>query len=254
MNMQKIHCIITPHRPVTKQNLPLTQYSAFNSIVRLSSLSFSPIFVLSKLKQDNMNIRFGALTLITLLGLGGSARAQSGKSIGLYYSFPAHSSVVTFEQLVGGGSYESNGMQNFGISYIHGLNRVLDFETGIDYSEHHVIRHPAFLGDATPPPTKVSARLVTVPALLRANLGNYVYLNGGPMIDIDISQSREISNQTGLGVALGAGGRYAFKSGISVFVNPNARLHALSSFTMQRSRYRIIETGIRVGLAYAIAK
>lgn len=37
---------ITPHRPVTKQNLPLTQYSAFNSIARLFSLRFSPIFVL----------------------------------------------------------------------------------------------------------------------------------------------------------------------------------------------------------------
>ncbi|MCD8541077.1 MAG: PorT family protein [Leadbetterella sp.] len=191
-------------------------------------------------------------TLITLLAFTGTTLAQ--KSIGVHYSFPARSTVMTFLKVEGRGSYESKYMYNFGVSYTHGLNKVLGVETGLDYSVHHIILNPAFTGEETPPPTEKTAKLFTVPVMLRVNLGNYVYLNGGPLLDFDLSKPRQISDQTGVGVGVGAGGRYTFKSGLSVFVNPNARLHGLFSFSSGSASYHVVESGVKLGLAYTFAR
>lgn len=194
------------------------------------------------------------LTIFLIIsGFLAPACAQSRRSIGFHYSFPAGSTLFTLLKVEGGGSYEGRYMYNFGASYIHGMNRVLDLETGLDYSSHYILLHPAFTGEPRRNSFEKRVKLLTVPLLLRVNLGNYIYLNGGPVLDIDISKPRQTASQTGIGAALGAGFRYAFKSGLSVFVNPNARLHATYAFFSGPADYMLVEGGVKLGVAYALA-
>jgi len=198
-----------------------------------------------------MKAPLSAFVLITLLSFTGTA--QSRKTIGLHYSFPASSTIISFLDLDGTGGYEGRYMYNFGLSYLHGMNRVLDLETGLDYSYHYVLLHPAFTGEPRREPFEKRVKLLTVPLLLRVNLGDYVYVNGGPVLDIDISNPRQTARQTGIGAALGAGFRYPFKSGVSVFVNPNARLHGTYVFFSGPANYLVAEAGVKLGVAYTFA-
>ena len=200
-----------------------------------------------------MKVLLSAFVFINLVSFTGIADAQSRKSIGLHYSFPASSTIISFLDREGTGGYEGRYMYNFGTSYIHGMNRVLDLETGLDYSSHSLLLHPAFTGEPGQKPFEKRVKLLTVPLLLRVNLGKYVYLNGGPVLDIDISKPRQTSSQTGIGAALGAGFRYAFKSGVSVFVNPNARFHGTYVFFSGPADYQVVEGGVKLGVAYALA-
>ncbi|MDT4863298.1 hypothetical protein FQZ97_979960 [compost metagenome] len=92
-----------------------------------------------------------------------------------------------------------------------------------------------------------------MPLLLRVNLGNYIYLNGGPLLDFDILKPRQTARQTGIGAALGAGFRYTFKSGIFVFANPYARVHGTFVFFSGPADRHVLESGVKLGMAYALA-
>lgn len=187
---------------------------------------------------------------LILSGFLAPASAQFRKSIGIHYSFPAGSTLFTLLKVEGGGSYEGRSMHNFGVSYIHGLTRMLSLETGLEYSAHQVLLYPAFTGDNRIQPAEKRVKILTAPVMAQITLGNYIYLNGGPLLDLDISRPRQTSNQTGIGIALGTGGRYIFKSGLFIFANPSVRVHGIIPFSPGSINYHVAEGGIRLGMAY----
>lgn len=196
-----------------------------------------------------MKAILGAIFFL-ISGFLAPACAQSRKSIGIHYSFPAGSTLFTLLKVEGAGSYEGRSMHNFGVSYIHGLSRILSLETGLEYAAHQVLHYPAFTGENRIQPIEKRVKILTAPVLAQINLGDYIYLNAGPLFDLDLSKPRQTSNQTGIGIALGVGGRYIFMSGFSIFAHPIVRVHGIIPFSTGSINYHVAEAGIRLGMAY----
>ena len=70
------------------------------------------------------------------------------------------------------------------------------------------------------------------------------------MLDIDPTVSGPVDSQNGIGALMGAGMKYDAKSGISVFVNPYFKAHALISFSADEYPQHLMESGFRFGLMY----
>jgi len=96
--------------------------------------------------------------------------------------------------------------------------------------------------------------VLNIPLTLRANFLKYFFINGGLFVDIDISTSSPVDNQTGIGALLGISVKYDFKNGISVFGNPYTKLHSLIPFSDTKYHQRILETGIRIGITCDLRK
>jgi hypothetical protein len=162
--------------------------------------------------------------------------------------------VFWFQSIEGAGSYSSNGSLAFGLNYTREISKWLDFETGIDYSIHHIIYEPPFIGDGYDyTPRKETLRIFSVPITLRANFLRFFFINGGATLGFDIAGNNSIDNQTGIGSVLGIGAKYDFRSGLSVYVNPYSKVYPLLPFTLDKYQ-RTLENGIRIGIMYNIRK
>ena len=91
-----------------------------------------------------------------------------------------------------------------------------------------------------------------IPVTLRATILRYGFVNGGMLIDMDISGSSQVDSQTGLGWVLGLGLQYTFRKGIMLYVNPYAKTHAFVPFTAEKYPQKVWESGVRFGLMYAL--
>ncbi len=176
----------------------------------------------------------------------------SKKRIGVHYTLLGANQIFTFQSLAGSASYTNNGTFDIGLSFERPLNDKLFFESGIDYAKHDFTVKPAYMGEATPASHKESINMLSVPFLLKATLGRYLYASGGALLNLDISKTKMVDNQTGIGVNIGLGGQYISKSGVGLFLEPHLKLHSLLPFNLSKYHSRVLESGIKLGLTYEI--
>jgi hypothetical protein len=150
-------------------------------------------------------------------------------------------------------TYDGENFYTVGINYIRGLNKWLEVETGLEYVRHNVRIVPNVF-----PSMEIYMRtsetqlvLMNVPVTLRANFLKYFFVNGGILIDIDISNSIHFENQTGIGAVVGVGVNYNFDFGMSAFINPYIKAH---SWLDVGTRQKILEKGFRFGINYDLRK
>ncbi|MDR1170114.1 MAG: hypothetical protein LBK97_04685 [Prevotellaceae bacterium] len=150
-------------------------------------------------------------------------------------------------------NYEGKNFYALGLTYIRGLNKWLEIETGLEYVKHNVNIIPNVM-----PGTNIFMRtqqtglpLLDIPVTVRANFLKYFFINAGILLDIDISNSIYLENQTGFGGIAGFGANYDFKSGLSIFLNPYIKAH---SWIYVGERQKILEKGFRLGITYDLRK
>ena len=174
--------------------------------------------------------------------------------IGITFSSFGDNDVVRSQELIGSASKSGDSFYTFGINYLYKLNNTFDVETGIEYSNHKIIVKSMVFPDMDTysPHYSANLSLVNIPITLRVNFLKYFFLNGGLLFEMDAGTSSPIDGQTGLGSILGLGIKYDFKSGLSVFVNPYFKMHSLVPFTSGDNHQRLMESGFRFGLMYAL--
>jgi hypothetical protein len=150
-------------------------------------------------------------------------------------------------------SYEGKNFYTLGLTYIRGLNRWLEIETGMEYSRHNIDIAPNIMpGENMFMRTQETAiNLINIPATLKVKFLKYFFVNAGVLIDIDVSNSIYFENQTGFGGIAGVGANYDFDFGLSVFLNPYIKAH---SWIDVGTRQKILEKGFRLGVAYDLRK
>lgn len=171
--------------------------------------------------------------------------------IGVLFSAPAANQIFTFQSLQGSASYNNKGTFGFGVSLENAISSKMVLETGINYAKHSTFIEPAPQGIPLVGRSE-SVKLISVPALVKLYWANYFFINGGLLIDIDVSKSNDIDSQTGVGTLLGVGVKYDFKSGVSLQANPNLKLHGLLPFSKEKYHQRMLETGIQFSLLYSL--
>jgi hypothetical protein len=150
-------------------------------------------------------------------------------------------------------SVEGKNFFTLGATYIRGFNKWLNIETGLEYSRHNIsVARNDFPGTTVFMRTsETQLHLFNVPATLRANFLKYFFVNGGILIDIDISNDMYLENQTGIGGIVGVGVNYDFDFGLSLFLNPYIKAH---SWIDVGTRQKILEKGFRLGITYDLRK
>ena len=159
--------------------------------------------------------------------------------------------MITFQQLFGAGSHTGEGFFTIGSHYKKSVTRLFDIETGIIYGKHSITIVPAFTGIPVDPMHE-KVNIVSVPVLVRANFWKYFFINAGALVDIDLTDSQYLDKQNGLGLKLGFGFRYRFEPGFGIFFNPTLVSHSLIPFSGDQYHERLFESGIRLGLSYAL--
>ncbi len=189
----------------------------------------------------------------TLVALGSDNQTGKGQ-IGVTFSSLGNVDFLSFAKSVGGPGYRGDGVKAFGLVYVYKINRTLDFETGLEYSDYKIIIEPnlPLIYHGTASLTRFS--LINIPASLQVNFLKFFFLNGGAFFDINGLNSGAKENQSGLGASLGIGFKYNFKHGYSLFVNPFTKVHSLIPVTAISGQGRLIESGIRFGFLVQLNK
>jgi len=173
----------------------------------------------------------------------------NAQKIGVTFSSFGQNNVIRFVGLEGAASYSSDHFYILGITCLYPLNR-LEIETGLEYASHTLLVKPNLPPAMDNSPHSARFSLMNIPLTFRINFLKYFFLNGGVIIDIDISSEMPLDKQTGIGSMLGAGVKYDFDFGGSVFVNPYMKLHSLVPFFRDNYHQRLLESGIKLGISY----
>jgi hypothetical protein len=88
--------------------------------------------------------------------------------IGISYTPFSHNIIATKNELIGGASYEDKDSYTIGINYLTSIKKWLEFESGIEYSEHKILIGPAPGIEGSEYSTRLS--LINLPVTLKANL------------------------------------------------------------------------------------
>lgn len=212
-----------------------------------------------------MKLRYPILFAVILLLSGPlSAQEKSGiqemegtsvkGKIGLTFSAFGESDVFQSEELVGAPGYDCEHHFAVGIVYLKPLNSWLELETGLEFTRHTISVIPNL-----PPQNDYSGRqehlsLLSIPILVRATFLKYLFMNSGLIISSDASASSPIDSQTGFGPLLGAGVKYDFKCGGSLFVNPYIKCHSLVPLVPDDYHQRLMESGVRFGMTWQLPR
>lgn len=176
------------------------------------------------------------------------SHAQKTNEFRIYYGLNSDS-YFQDNDLIGGGSYDVLNNFEFGFKYLKLISKNLQLETGINYAKLDVEIHPAPMF----PPLDSrfdKMKIISIPLYLNYTFLKYVFINAGPMIDINLSNST-IESQSGIGFGLGIGGKFDFKH-FSVFINPIYKKHSLLSFENNDHRRKLNTTSFQFGICYKL--
>ena len=176
--------------------------------------------------------------------------AQSG-SIGVAIPVMTKNDIFNIKNTDGGPGYSGNGFYEFGLYYIYSTCSCSSYETGLEYSVHSLTVTSAPNGQEVISSQK-SLSLLSIPASIKLNFLKYFFIGGGILLDMDLSLSSGLSNQTGIGASCGFGMKYDFKSGFSINANPYFKSHSWFSFSSNSNNQRLNESGIKIGLSYKL--
>lgn len=172
--------------------------------------------------------------------------------IGLNTTFLGDNDVFTFESLAGAGNVDGNGLYSLGVSYAYILNKRIELQSGLDFSIYRVTIEPAYAGEEFDhSPWNENIKQLTIPLTVNVNFGKYFFINGGFLLDFEVSKKNSIDKQSGLGAVIGIGFKYDFDSGIFILANPYYKLHSLIPFSSANYQQHLQEYGLKIGVGYS---
>ena len=199
-----------------------------------------------------MKLRKSVCLVLVFLCLSTLMSAQKGQ-LGITFSALSDNDVARFRSVIDDSSTDAGKSFTYGVSYLKPLNKWLELETGLEYLSCP-IETKSIVGTVNGVTTltrSATLSMLTAPITVRANFLKYFFVNAGVLLDIDVSSNSIINSQTGLGSLLGLGVKYDFKNGISVFVNPYAKIHSFP-LSFDRDQQHFMESAVRFGIAYKL--
>lgn len=192
--------------------------------------------------------------LLFILLLSAPVLKAQKAEVGITFSALSDNSIARFgDNYISDSGTDAGKSYAFGVTYLKPLNKWLDIETGIEFlkskaSIHSIVSTPS---GVTTVFRYGNVSLLNVPVSVRANFWKYCFVNGGVVLDVDVSSNSPVQTQTGLGSLLGFGLKYDFKTGISLFVNPYMKIHSFP-LSFQTNHEHLFESAVRFGVSYKL--
>jgi len=127
-------------------------------------------------------------------------------------------------------------------NYLRTILPNLFFETGLEISNHTFYKKTIYSAGKT-------VNLITIPMACRLRFFNYLFVNAGPLIDIDNSLSTSIDRQSGVGAFVG-GGIYFEYHRLTLSVSIQKQWHSLISYKSQENHKPLVDYGLNCGFGY----
>ncbi|MBI6120569.1 outer membrane beta-barrel protein [Salegentibacter maritimus] len=175
-----------------------------------------------------------------------TAFSQTQNEIRLYYGFTG-SDLFTEDNLDGAASYDIENTYEFGFRYLLDVTDNIALETGLNYWRGEVLITSAPMPGQTTRTEELQT--TSIPIFANFRFLDYFFVNGGPVMDFQGSESESVDPQAGIGVGFGLGAQYAF-SKFSVFINPNFRRYAVIPFEEESNHQKLTSFGVQLGLGY----
>ncbi|GMQ24766.1 hypothetical protein Aoki45_14480 [Algoriphagus sp. oki45] len=182
------------------------------------------------------------------------ANAQSGLSVQGYYG-KSGSGLSRKTELVGVSSPSMDQVSSFGLILSKDLGSKFRLSTGLSYTygtvdfsfncPNCITTGPGFLVAHNP-----DFSMLSVPVYGEFILGKVFYLAVGPLLDFQLSEGNNFSDQSGLGYLLGLGARIPVANWF-FSLQSNYKRHGVAPFENPGIREFIFqELGLQVGLGY----
>jgi len=155
---------------------------------------------------------------------------------------------VMQKSIEGGVGYDLENGLELGLNYYRKLAHNLKFESGIFWHQNQLRVTPNFYPGIDMAPHYSKIRIIYIPLFLRINILKYLFINGGIIGDIDLSNENYINDQTGIGAGVGFGGEIPVFKKFIVQINPYINLHGLILAGQVNYPERIFDSGIKIGL------
>lgn len=143
-------------------------------------------------------------------------------------------------------THRGRGFMSFSADYWYPINKWLDFETGINYSLQsfgETIDDPNIVYVTAPSPRYYDINMLNIPIGFRVNFLKYGFVNSGVLLDL--------THEPGIGSYFGVGAKLESEVGFGIFINPYVKMHSVLPVNFNENVNRILESGIRVGVAYS---
>lgn len=187
------------------------------------------------------------LLLLTFTLLSSQVYCQSKNSISFVYGTASDN---IFDIGIGGPGFQSKGDAIYGINYVRALTKSFSIETGLEYAVNNLLWDYEDAYDPTFTPQKVSVRMLSIPVYANFTFFKYFFTDAGLTADFETGYKTGavVTNQSGIGIGLGIGGKYDFKK-IRVFINPFLQMHAIAAFHNEGGG-SLVDQGVKIGLGY----
>ena len=176
-----------------------------------------------------------------------SAFSQTQNEVRLYFGI-TDSKLLRGEDLDGASSPDVENSYEFGFRYLLEVTDNLALETGLNYWKGDVV-----INSALPRPGETSSsqelQTTSIPIFANYTFLDYFFVNGGPVMDFQGSESESVDPQAGIGVGFGLGAQYAFNN-FSIYVNPNFRRYAVIPFEEEDYHQKLTSFGVQLGVGY----
>jgi hypothetical protein len=184
-----------------------------------------------------------SILIVLILGITIISKAQNN-SYGL--SAGIGNGVVLKEALEGDASYRLNTGFSIGLQYSRKLTNKLHLMTGINWYNNSIKVTPAFHPGVEMAAKTYDVQLIYIPLLIKASLGKYFFIDGGFIGDVDVTNNKYITNQSGLGASLGMGIEFPLSGKFFIQLNPYLNFHGLLLTDKEDYSERIFDSGIKL--------
>jgi hypothetical protein len=154
--------------------------------------------------------------------------------------------IFRFNELYGAGPVSGTGMWTTGIDFRRLFGDRFSLETGLGYAHQYYYTSPApgISGEDTPG----NFGLIIIPVTARIDFLKWFFADAGLVASLRTGTS--YSEMTGLGVTLGAGFQYNFKSDILIRIRAYGSQYALLHFMPEDYPYTLWNSGVTLGVGY----
>ena len=155
--------------------------------------------------------------------------------------------IFRFDELVGAPSFTGKGYWSAGIDFRRIITDHFSIETGIGYSHHYYVMKSAPVPEQTTTPGNFG--MVTFPVTARVDFLKYLFADAGIVAGFQAGSSHA-DNMSGLGLTLGLGIQYTFKSDIFVAARALATQQALVHFLPEDYPQTLWTSGFALSMGY----
>jgi hypothetical protein len=154
--------------------------------------------------------------------------------------------IYTIGNVVGGPGYVGVSTFEVGFNYYHPLNKFFYFESGLYWHHNKIKITPNFYPRADMTPRYTNLNLSYIPVNLKVMFLKYFFIDGGMLLNMDVSTHSDISNQTAIGADFGLGVEIPVFKHYRIIINPYVNIHEIYKLDRHDLGENILGDGIRI--------